>query len=109
MTVGSAHRCVKISGLEYVDHAALLDSDVHQASNRLQAICHGSRKNAAMEISLPKTKAMLIHKKDRQWKKKSQTLDFRTRVQAAHGSFPQSVAWLYTKAAGATEVILFAD
>ena len=65
ITVGSAPHCVKISGLEYADDAALLDSDVHQASNRLHAISHGSRKDAAMEISLPKTKAMHIHKRDR--------------------------------------------
>ena len=65
ITVGSAPHSVTISGLEYADDAALLDSDVHQASSRLQAISHGSRKDAAMEISLPKTKAMHIHKKDR--------------------------------------------
>ena len=65
ITVGSAPHCVTISGLEYADDAALLDSNVQQASNRLQAISHGSRKDAAMELSLPKTKVMHIHKKDR--------------------------------------------
>ena len=56
---------VTISGLEYADDAALLDPDVNQASQRLTAISLGSRKDAAMEISIPKTKVMHIHKKDR--------------------------------------------
>ena len=71
ITVGSAPHRVTIRGLEYADDAALLDTNVQQASQRLHAISHGSIKDAAMEISLPKTKVMHIHKKDRV----SQTLE----------------------------------
>ena len=113
ITVGSAPHSVITSGLEYADDAALLDSDVYQASNILHAISHGSKNDAAMKISLPTTKVMHIHKKGRvsqtMEEKKSQLWEFSSRVQASHGSFPQSVAWLYTKAAGTTEVITFAQ
>ena len=54
---------VTISDLEYADDAALLDDDTPQASDRVTAISTGSRRDASMEISKPKTKAMHIHKK----------------------------------------------
>ena len=49
--------------IEYADHAGLIDDDTHHASNRVTSISIGSRRNASMEISKPKTKAMHIHKK----------------------------------------------
>ena len=52
---------VKISALEYADDAGLLDTNVTEASARLSAISRGSREDAAMIISVPKTKAMHIH------------------------------------------------
>ena len=65
ITVGSSPHQVTISGLEYADDAALLDPSIEQASKRLSAISYGSKNDAAMEISIPKTKVMYIHKKDR--------------------------------------------
>ena len=65
VTVGKAPHDVRIRSLEYADDAGLLDVDVKSASKRLSAIAEGSRNDAAMVISIPKTKAMHIHKKVR--------------------------------------------
>ena len=54
---------IRVSSLEYADDAALLDESVEKASDRLSA--SGSRTDAAMDISIPKTKAMHIHKQVR--------------------------------------------
>ena len=62
ITVGYAPNEVKISALEYADDAGLLDASVEEASDRLTAISCGSRNDAAMIISVAKTKAMHIHK-----------------------------------------------
>ena len=62
ITVGYAPNEVKISALEYADDAGLLDASVEEASERLTAISCGSRNDAAMIISVAKTKAMHIHK-----------------------------------------------
>ena len=62
ITLGSAPHEVKISALEYADDAGLLDANVADASVRMSAISRGSREDAAMIISIPKTKAMHIHK-----------------------------------------------
>ena len=65
VTVGTPPNQVSISSLEYADDAALADENVQNASERISSIAEGSRKDAAMEISIPKTKAMHIHKKAR--------------------------------------------
>ena len=54
---------VDIAGLEYADDAGMLDETTQQSSERLSAISAGSKHDAAMEISIVKTKAMHIHEK----------------------------------------------
>ena len=61
ITLGDAPYEVTISKLEYADDAGLLDVNTDQASVRLTAISTGSKEDAAMIISIPKTKAMHIH------------------------------------------------
>jgi hypothetical protein len=63
ITVGHPPHQVTISSLEYADDAGLLDSNAQQASDRISKIAEGSRSDAAMEISIVKTKAMHVHKK----------------------------------------------
>ena len=65
VTVGNPPNQVTIRALEYADDAGLADADVITASTRVSAIAAGSRKDAAMEISIPKTKTMHIHKRFR--------------------------------------------
>ncbi|KAI8496686.1 hypothetical protein Bbelb_253410 [Branchiostoma belcheri] len=65
VTVGSPPYQVTISRLEYADDAGLLDGSVREASQRISRIASGSKDDAAMEISVPKTKAMHIHRKER--------------------------------------------
>ena len=65
VTVGAPPHQVTISSLEYADDAGLFDSNTQEASARVSAIAIGSREDAAMDISIPKTKAMHIHKKVR--------------------------------------------
>ncbi|KAI8520998.1 28S ribosomal protein S24, mitochondrial [Branchiostoma belcheri] len=65
VTVGSPPYQVTISRLEYADDAGLLDGSVQEASQRISRIASGSKDDAAMEISVPKTKAMHIHSKER--------------------------------------------
>ena len=74
ITVGTPPHEVSISGLEYADDAALLDPDTEQASRRLSSISSGSKKDAAMVISIPKTKVMHVHKKDRVSKTKEEEI-----------------------------------
>ena len=64
MTVGTAPHSVHISDLAYADDAALIDPDVLVSSHRLSAISTGSESDAAMSVSLEKTKAMHIHHQD---------------------------------------------
>ena len=61
VTVGEAPNQVRISALEYADDAGFADNIVDEASNRLSAVSRGSREDAAMIISVSKTKAMHIH------------------------------------------------
>ena len=56
---------MNIRALEYADDAGLLDTSTEDASTRVTAIAQGSRHDAAMEISVPKTKVMHIHKQVR--------------------------------------------
>ena len=65
VTVGTLPHQVKISSLEYADDAGLIDANIQVASTRVTKLAAGSRNDAAMEISIPKTKAMHIHKKVR--------------------------------------------
>ena len=59
--VGMPPYHITVSSLEYADDAGLIDDNVQQASARLSSISSGSRNDAAMDISIPKTKAMHIH------------------------------------------------
>ena len=74
ITVGAPPHEVSISGLEYADDVALLDPDTEQASRRLSSISSGSKKDAAMVISIPKTKVMHVHKKDQVLKNKEEEI-----------------------------------
>jgi len=62
ITLGTPPHTVKVSGLEYADDAGLLDDNASAASIRISEISRGSREDAAMDISVPKTKSMHIHK-----------------------------------------------
>jgi hypothetical protein len=59
--VGVTPHQVTISSLEYADDAGLIDENVEVASRRISSISASSRTDAAMEISIPKTKGMHIH------------------------------------------------
>ena len=63
VTVGDHPHQVEVSSLEYADDAGLLDEDMLAASTRVTAIAIGSRTDAAMETSKPKTKALHIHRR----------------------------------------------
>jgi hypothetical protein len=63
VTVGTPPYQVNIENLEYADDAGLVDNIVADSSNRLSAITDGSANDAAMSVSMDKTKAMPIHKK----------------------------------------------
>ena len=65
VTVGAGENAVCVSKLEYADDAALIDENVEQASARVTAIAKGSLEEAAMVISIPKSKVMHIHKRTR--------------------------------------------
>ena len=73
--VGTPPYNIRVSSLEYADDAALLDESVEKASHRLSAIASGSRTDAAMDISIPKTKAMHIHKQVRVSKSETHEID----------------------------------
>ena len=63
ITVGKAPFQVHISNLEYADDAGLIDDTVAVSSERLTSVSDGSISDAAMSISLEKTKSMPIHEK----------------------------------------------
>ena len=63
VTVGTPPYQVNNENLEYADDAGLVDNIVADSSNRLTAITDGSASDAAMSVSMDKTKAMPIHKK----------------------------------------------
>ena len=65
ITVGDYPHQLSVSSLEYADDAGLLDEDVAVASARITAIATGSRNDAAMEISKPKTKVLHIHARNK--------------------------------------------
>ena len=61
-TIRTPPHKVTIRVLEYADDAGLLDIPTSDASTRITSIAQGSKLDAAMEISVPKTKVMHIHK-----------------------------------------------
>ena len=61
----AGENAVCLPKLEYADDAALIDENVEQASARVTTIAKGSLEEAAMVISIRKSKAMHIHKKTR--------------------------------------------
>ena len=63
VTVGDYPHQVEVSSLEYADDAGLLDEDEVAASTRVTSIAVGSRTDAAMDVSKPKTKALHIHRR----------------------------------------------
>ena len=62
VSVGTPPYQVNIENLEYADDAGLVDNIVADSSNRLTSITNGSSSDAAMSVSMDKTKAMPIHK-----------------------------------------------
>ena len=62
VTVGSDPYKVTVKALEYADDTSLLDDNTACTSERLSSIARGSREEASMIISVPKTKGMHIHK-----------------------------------------------
>ena len=65
VTVGTVENTVCVSKLEYADDAALIDDNVEQASARVTSIAKGCLEEAAMVISIRKSKVMHVHKKTR--------------------------------------------
>jgi hypothetical protein len=63
IVVGSALHEVSIKALEYVDDAGFFDENTDEASECLSAVSQASQEDAAMIISVVKTKAIHIHKK----------------------------------------------
>lgn len=55
----------QVCTLGYADDAALLDNNLHIASTRVTAIAQGSKRDADMEISIPKTKTMHVKEQGR--------------------------------------------
>ena len=62
---GVTFRDVVVHTLGYADDAALLDSDINTATERVTSIAKGSKKDADMEISISKTKAMHVAEQGR--------------------------------------------
>ena len=62
VVVGNGDSSVLMSKFEYADDAALIDGNTTLASARVTALAEGSLKDAAMVISVRKSKAMHIHR-----------------------------------------------
>ena len=89
VTVGNPPNQVTIRAPEYADDAALADEDVSNASTRISAIAAGSRRDASMEISIPKIKAMHIHNiSDSECWKQQNNRVLNTFAQSAKEIFP---------------------
>ena len=65
ITVGVEPHTVHVSNLEYADDASLVDPNVAYSSDRLSGISTGSSEDAAMSISIDKTKCMHIHSREK--------------------------------------------
>ena len=63
VTVGVGESSTIMSKFEYADDAALVDADAATATARVTALAPGSLTDAAMVISLAKSKVMHIHRK----------------------------------------------
>ena len=63
VTVGQLPNTVHVSKLEYADDAGLIDDAPVCASNRISSIATGSEEDAAMSVSIEKTKSMHIHER----------------------------------------------
>ena len=61
IVVGQLPHTVHVSKLEYADDAGLVDENTEFSSLRLTAVADGSSTDAAMEVSLDKTKGMHVH------------------------------------------------
>ena len=62
VVVGNGDSSVLMSKFEYADDAALIDGNTTLASARVTALAEGSLKDAAMVISVRKSKAMHVHR-----------------------------------------------
>ena len=62
MVVGEAESAILVNKFEYADDAALVDENAALASTRVTALATGSVTDAAMVISIKKSKAMHVHK-----------------------------------------------
>ena len=62
MVVGEAESAILVSKFEYADDAALVDENAALASTRVTALATGSMMDAAMLISIKKSKAMHVHR-----------------------------------------------
>ena len=51
--------------LEYADDAALLNANVNDASERLTSLANGGSRDACLELSQKKTKAMPVRRYER--------------------------------------------
>ena len=71
VTVGAAPYTVDVSKLEYADDIGFIDIDPRDGSIRITSISRGSLADASMSISIPKTKSMHIHARE----KVSETLE----------------------------------
>ena len=95
VTVGAGENAVCVSKLEYADDAALIDENVEQASARVTSIAKGSLEEAAMVISIRKSKVMHIHKKTRVSATIEAEADVRYRMDIAQAAFA-SLSHLWT-------------
>ena len=59
---GAPLKCPAVSKLEYADDAGLLNKNTEDASIRLSSLSEGGSREACLEVSLKKTKAMPIRK-----------------------------------------------
>ena len=62
VVVGNGDSSVLMSKFEYADDAALIDGNTTLASARVTALAEGSLEDAAMLISVRKSKAMQVHR-----------------------------------------------
>ena len=65
VTVGAAPYTVDVSKLEYADDIVFVDIDPLDGSIRITSISRGSLADASMSISIPKTKSMHVHAKEK--------------------------------------------
>ena len=64
VALGSEPCAVHVSDLAYADDAGLVDGDARRSSDRQSSIASGSAGDAAMSVSLDRTEAVYIHRRD---------------------------------------------